>query len=97
MNETLEFIKTVIPWVVALILGVLAFIIIRKAGGNNRERVERTREHVETGRRTVDLIQDGNTDAKEHTERAEQSVADAQDRVRHGIDIVEEIRKRNQL
>ena len=97
MNETLEFIKSILPWVVALVLGVLAFIIIKRSGGNNRERVERIREHVETGRRTVDLIQDGNTDAKEHTERAEQSVTDAQDRVRHGLDLVEEIRKRNQV
>ena len=97
MNETLEFIKSVLPWVVALVLGVLAYLLFRKAGSNHRERTERTREHVETGRRTVDLIQDGNTDAKEHTERAEQSIANAQDRVRHSLDIVEEIRKRNQV
>lgn len=97
MNETLEFIKSVLPWVVALVLGVLAYLLIRRSGGNHRERTERTRKHVETGRRTVDLVQDGNTDAKEHTERAEQSVADAQDRVRHSLDIIEEIRKRNQV
>lgn len=97
MNETFEFIKSVLPWVVALVLGVLAYLLFRKAGNNHRERIERTREHVETGRRTIDLIQDGNTDAKEHIDRAEQSVTDAQDRVRHSLDIVEEIRKRNQV
>lgn len=97
MNETFEFIKSVLPWIVALVLGVLAYLLFRRAGSNHRERTERTRKHVETGRRTVDLIQDGNTDAQKHTERAEQSITDAQDRVRHSLDMVEEIRKRNQV
>lgn len=95
MNETLEFIKAVFPYLVALVLGVLAFLLVRRAGGHDRERTQRTRELVEDSRRTAENIERRNSEAQQSAERATDGIDEAQDRIEHGLELIEEIRKRN--
>lgn len=99
-----ERFKKVFNWVAGVFGVVVLFLLGKRFNRNTRERLERTGDNLENGRRTADSIQTGNNAIEElsgklgeHIDAAGQANNDAQDAVRHGLDIITEIKKRNEL
>ena len=94
MNEK---IKKILVGIGLLAGAVLAFLLGR--GWNNpfRQRVSDAKDSVDNSRQTTDTVRAGNQQLKESTGRAGQSVADAHEAVRRGIEVIAEAEKRNNV
>ena len=94
MNEKF---KKVILWLGAIGGIVLSFICGKGFNNNLNKRISDAKDSVEDSGRTADVISAGNTRAQEHAERAGQGVGNAQEAVKRGLGVIEEIGKRNNI